>query len=1386
MGSNYRFVGCPSLRLGLRFVGNQPPSVHLSLELVVYTLLLCSSAAILAAQSATSLHGVISDAKGAVLPGATVSIHDPQTGFTRTVASDAFGVYQLLQIPPATYNVEVTAPGFAPVKRQNVTLLVSTPATLNITLQVRGVLQQVEVTSEAPLVNTQDASIGNAFTERQLLKLPSEGRDPVAILSLQPGVTFVGSVDQTNDSRGGSVSGARSDQTNITLDGLDDNDQLLSFAFQGALRSTLDSLQEFRVTTSNGNADEGRSSGAQVSLVTKSGSNRFHGTAYEYNRSGIGEANDWFNKAAELGSGLPNIPPHLVRNTFGATFGGPIKKDRVFFFAAYEGTRRHETIQTTQTIPSNELRNGMIQYVCDTSASVDPNCTPGRTGAFTVFSDPRAGVNSSGQPNLLVKLTPAGFAALDPNCYTKMNCPTSQQGPPCDWANAQGQCGVDPHVLAVFKTYPQPNTDTVGDLLDYRGYTFPGVDPLKQDTYIVRLDYKLTTNGNHNLFLRGNLQNDHEATPPQFPGQAPFSIDTGNSKGIAAGYTAVLRPTLINNFRWSLVRQGTGQSGLNSKPYVDFRTLSDPIALGSQSEFVNVPVHNFVDDVTWTKGKHTWQFGTNLRLVHNNRIGNQQNLSFYRTDPFALDVAAIANQGRNLDPGIVTGYPLVASSFAGLYDFPAAGLAGIVTSANPTFNQDKNGNLFAPGALIPRHFKAWEAEMYAQDAWRVTPNLVLTAGLRYSLLQPPYEVNGNQASSNISVGDFFAQRGRAMLQGQAYSPGQNATAVPQLPGGLPPILFGVSGQANGKKPYWNWDYKNLAPRFAIAYSPHFDRGWLHSVFGNAGKSSVRMGYGLYFDHFGQGVVNTFDRNGSFGLTTTESNPFAVQHADCAFRFTGLFDLPPTQAQYCGQPLNGVAPGKFPATPPLGVNAPGGFAIYWGMDDKLRTPYSHVFNFSFTRDMGRNFSFEASYVGRLGRHLSQETDLALPEDVVDPTSHTDYFAAATIFSKLANKGTAVSDVNTTNAGMYWEDLFPAAAGPASSRLFATNCKGIPLGTIDPTNSVLTATQAEYDTFACNLSDEIVALQDTDTPTFDPTGATCFPACSQLPGQSRPTPYNFFSPQFASLWGWRTSGNSSYHALNLTLRRALSNGIQFDVNYTFSKSIDVGSNAERINLVDTNGGNVGGFASQVINSWAPNQLRAVSDFDTRHQFNSNWVVDLPVGRGKRFGPGMGPVGNAIVGGWSLSGLFHWSSGLPFSIFPGGGWSTNYNLRGEAIEVRNPGKVGVHLDEQHNPVMWVNKTAAIFSFRHPYPGEGGQRNELRGPGYFGIDAGLSKEWHVKEGQTASFSWEVFNVTNAVRFDAASSANNFNLSNSTNFGVYSSTLTKPRVMQFMLRYSF
>jgi len=1330
---------------------------------------------LLLAQTATSsLRGTITDPKGAVIQGATVTLSNPATGYSRTTKSGGDGAYQFLEVPPATYVLTVASPGFATVKHDQVALQVSQPETLNVAMEVRGSTEIVEVTSAAPMVNTTDASQGSVFNSIQLTSLPSEGRDPVSILSLQAGVTYLGSAtnydnskpNEAEDSRGGSVAGARSDQTNVTVDGLDNNDQLQGYAFTGALRVPLDSIQEFRVTTTNSNADSGRSSGAQVNMVTKSGTNSFHGTLYEYNRSNIGQANDWFNEQAEDIANQPNKPGVLHRNTFGAWVGGPIKKDRFFFFGGYEGQRTNEAVQTTHVVPSDNLRQGITQFPCSTQLNnlgnpIDPNCNISNTD-FTVTA-----LNSTQN---LVTLSAAQLQTLDANCLGNGTCPWNG-GPNPNVANI---LGANP--TAIFELYPHPNTDSVGDGYDFRGFTFAAPNPTKHDTYILKLDYKLTQSGNHSLWVKGHLQNWRQSDAPQFPGQPPNDFLTNNNKGLFVGYTALFSGNLINNLRYGLIRQGIGDSGLGVSDYNYFRGMANFQGAGfTPSEFTNVPVHNIVDDVSWTKGKHTIEFGGNLRIIANNRTGNESNFSNAFTNVYWLDNSGIANTCSSLDPAALGAstnqagtaftcggnngtYPSVDPAWGVNYDFATAALAGLLTETNKVYNQDKTGHFFAPGQLITRNFKAHETEFYVQDSWRATPSLVLTGGLRYSLLQPPYESNGNQVAPSISLNSWFKQRDSAMTQGQALNS--------QSSGGL--VQMALGGQANGKAPYWAWDYKDLAPRLALAYSPHAEGGFLHTLFGGAGKSSIRAGYGIYYDHFGEGIVNSFDRNGSFGLTTALDNPAGSQDVDCTPRLTSLYTLPSASGTFCGQQVVGPPPAAFPGlvTPPTLFN-PGSFAIYWGLDDKLKTPYSHVFDFSITRDLGKNYVFEASYIGRLAHRLLQEEDLAMPLDIVDPASKTDYFTAATMLTKAANAGTDISQLAPIP---YWEHLFPGAAGSFG---FGPGPGGLGCA---PGNSTFggttTATQAMYDMFSCFAGNETTALFVADL--------NCTPACAQLPGQSAPQPFNYWDDQFSSLYAWRSIGNSAYNGMQLTLRHAMSSGLQFDFNYTFSKSFDIGSNAERINEFEG-----GGFFSQVINSWSPKQLRSVSDFDMKHQINSNFVYELPFGKGRHFGSGMNKFAEGVLGGWSLSGIVHWTSGLPFTMGSGAGWSTNWQLEGSAVQTGATGKIGVFRDSSGNPNMFKNPTQALGAFRFPYPGESGERNNLRGPGYFEIDDGLYKTWKVTERQALKFAWETFNVTNSPRFDAAQGAYNFNLTSGI-FGAYTNTLSVPRVMQFSARYEF
>ena len=301
--------------------------------------------------------------------------------------------------------------------------------------------------------------------------------------------------------------------------------------------------------------------------------------------------------------------------------------------------------------------------------------------------------------------------------------------------------------------------------------------------------------------------------------------------------------------------------------------------------------------------------------------------------------------------------------------------------------------------------------------------------------------------------------------------------------------------------------------------------------------------------------------------------------------------------------------------------------------------------------------------------------------------------------------------------------------------------------------------------------------------------CNPACATVKGVTKP--FQFWDPQWSSLYAWRTIGNSSYNALQVSLRRKFMSGLQFDFNYTFSKSIDIGSDAERVNQYEAGNSFGGGFASPIINTWMPNQLRGPSDFDATQQFNANWIYQLPVGKGQHFATH--GVIDAIFGSWELTGIFRMTSGFPTTVADGNYWPTNWENSSNAILLGPKPESGTFM-VNGNPNLFKDPNSAINDFRFAYPGESGERNNIRGAGYFGIDLGLGKTWKVTESSALRFSWETFNITNTVRFDAAAlepiagsnGEGNLSLTNSTGFGYYTSTLTTPRIMQFALRFSF
>ncbi len=472
-------------------------------------ILIALSAPALRAQSgASNLSGLVTDATGGVVPGAEITVSNIENGLERSAAADEAGRYHFALLPPGTYILVAQSEGFADVFVEGLEVRVNTNTTFPVVFEsVAAVTETVTISADAAQLNTTDASVGNSFGTRPIRQLPLNARNPAGLLSLQAGVTFLSAdpldARRGNDIRNGSVNGAQSNQSNVTLDGVDVNDQNALRPFTSVLRNTLDSIQEFRVVTTTANADLGRTSGGQVSLVTKSGSNEIHGSLYEFHRNTVTAANDFFNNSA----GVERAK--LIRNVFGGSVGGPVKRDRAFYFFNYEGRRDASEGGAVRTVPGESMRNGSLRYL-----TADGN----------------------------VQQLDADFIrSIDP-----LNV------------------GSNAATLDYFRSFPAPNDSTVGDGLNTAGYRFTASTPLIWNTYITKVDWNADRNGAHRMFVRLNFQNDSILGLPQFPG-LPANRETKDaSRGVAFGYTALLGSRVVSTFRYGFTGQKIDQTGVQT------------------------------------------------------------------------------------------------------------------------------------------------------------------------------------------------------------------------------------------------------------------------------------------------------------------------------------------------------------------------------------------------------------------------------------------------------------------------------------------------------------------------------------------------------------------------------------------------------------------------------------------------------------------------------------------------------------------------------------------------------------------------------------------------------------------------------------------------------
>ncbi|HEY2119890.1 MAG TPA: TonB-dependent receptor [Candidatus Acidoferrum sp.] len=1286
----------------------------------------------------TSVRGSVLDSSGKAIVGASVTLTNSQTGLVRTATSGSAGEYEFIALPPGTYAIRAQMSNFQTYEQANLQLLVNLPATQNIMLQVGSATQTVEVSAQLESLNTTDASLGIAFNENQVKQLPLEGRNVAELLSLQPGVSYPNSRTDIPDydTRKGAVNGARSDQSNVTVDGIPSND-IGGAAFTSVLPVTLDSVQEFRVSTTNYDSDQGSASGAQVSLVTKSGTDNFHGSVYEYHRNTATSANDYFVKGSEinncLANGIPlsekqcNQPPELIRNIFGGSLGGPIKKDRLFFFVNYEGTRRAEGTSQTATVPSQALRDGVLQYQCAGGIAACPGGTAtGVSGKAYTIAPGTYGMSAS----QLTGMDPLGI-------------------------------GPNTAILNYLNTYPVANTSAVGDGLNYQGYTFGAPISDTQEVYIAKLDYNITRDAKQHVSIMGALRNDNNALQPYLPGQAPEHDILNYSKGIVVNYNAVIKSTIINSFRYGFVRQSVGNIGNSDQSWIYLRGLNDATGAITRSYSFQRPINTYADDLSWIHGKHTFQFGAQLSFIRTTSQSTSTSFSDGIANASWFDTSGFAQRNSPLNPINYcpggTCLPEVSADFANSYDYPITTLLGMVSEADARYNFTRNGTALPQGGPLNRRYAIDGYEFYVQDTWKVRPTLTLTLGLRYNLYSPPWETNKLEVSPNVNMGQWFLNRGAAGANG--------------IPSNQDPLVaFNWSGPANGTSGYYNWDPKNLGPRIAFAWAPQQRDGLLGATLGQ-GQTSIRGGFSMIYDRFGQGIADDFSQYGSFGLSTSLSNPAGFQTVSTAPRATNINVIPTTDNT--GQTIFLPAPpATFPQVYPTGT-----FSIGSTIDHGLKTPYAYTMDLSISRQLKGGFVVEAAYVGRLGRRLLTQVDASTPLNFKDKASGVDYFTAVTALAKLYRTsqqgGKGITDANFNNSMLpanvvkYWQNVIaPLASGDQYSLGSSGGCGGGPGST---TNAVLAA----FDLFCGSNLNETTGLLDLDYFGIPGTsGASYLPVGGQ---------YTFYNPQFATAYMWKSMGYSNYNALQVTLQHKMSHGVQFDFNYTFSKSMDLASDAERV-------GTISGLGSQVINAWSPYQFYGPSDFDATHQFTADWVAELPFGKNKMIGGNVGSFGEAVIGGWQLSGLFRLTSGFPFSVFNGAQWPTDWDLSGNAYQTM-PVKTGAYKSPTDGTIVnaFSVGSGAQSSFVEPLPGQAGTRNNLRGQGFFGIDLGLSKRWLMpwSEKQSLQFRCEVFNITNSVRFDAQSINASIDSSGS-NFGNYSRLNNNPRVMQFALRYEF
>ena len=1270
------------------------------------TLLLLSvllfTAVIASAQTLSGVTGVVTDPTGALVPGAQVVLFDTKTSREFTTTANDQGIYSFNNIPQGGgYRLTFTAPGFQTFVLNDIALGIGRTETYNATLQTGQVSETVEVTSTAgeATLNTTDPSIGNVISERQIRELPIQLRDnPAALISLQPGV-IGNNVGTGNTNRVGSVTGARADQGNITVDGIDSNDVTTGQAFVTIGNLPIDSVQEFRAVSTNPNASEGRSSGGQIQLATRSGTNQFHGNLREYYRGEDFAANSFFNNR----NGVER--PALQRHQFGGSLSGPLPffnfgeggpmfksgKDRLFFFFDYEGRRDDSEGSQSRVVPLQHFREGQVAYIRATSTSTGAAC-PTNSRLDT-------------RPDCIGFVNQAGLQALDP----------------------QG-VGFNPTLLSfVNQRYPLPNDLSGGNGVNTGLFRFNAPNTLENNTYTTRIDGNI--NDSQRLFGRLTLTRNTQTNGFQlFPGDEDSQRLDDKSYQVAIGHNWVVSPTFTNQATVGYSRQKWFFPTAASEAYpisYTFNVIQSPFAsISYQDRDVIVPT--FRNDSTWTVGSHLFQFGGSYKPIRQNTTL----INDFDFPTIGLGGGLTALNASFRPTGLLGG--TTASSN---WDNAFALALGRVASLSTRYVFDTEGNVQPLGTGRKRNWVYDEYELYAQDNWRIRSDLSLTLGLRWQLYPAPYDKNGFQTGTSVTLEDVFAAR---VANAAAGISGNDAT---------PLLSYTLAGKGNDAAPMYETDWNNFSPRVGFNWNPSFKDGVLGAIFGDR-KTALRGGYSLVYDRVGGAVSFIQDQN-SYLFDQLVPTQFGSSTAIGASllndpRFTGINTLPvgtvPTPI------TNPFTPNINSAGRPVGLaNSSGNYLA----SPNFKIPYSHQWSFGVQRELPGNMILDVSYVGRRAKDLFALADASQTLNFRDNASGQMMFDAFNAIQSQLNAGTPVAGL-TPQPWLENQML----AGIQTLRGANLSCASFGLGS--------NCTQLAANLYGSSL----IAVGGTAD------------LVQQLYFQRLLLPNVGMSAQFARNTYVSNLGESQYDGMLVSLRKRFSRGFQFDVNYTWSHTLDNSSSVTNV----TNGNNTG--SSYICDLTNPDACWGDSDLDLRHVINVNGIWELPIGRGRAFGTGMSKWADAVIGGWNIAGIFTARSGLPANSLSGA-FPVAFSAESPAVLIgdRSLFDAGIH-DEATGIQYFGDPAAALEALRFPRHGEIGNRNIFRSEGFWGVDMVVSKKWAMpwSERHFLTFRTEAYNLTNSNFFAPPA----LDISSPGTFGRITASQSTPRVIQFALRYDF